>query len=566
MKPAVACIPAFLAALASILPAAAAAGTAAAVAPALDGIRHFVVIFEENHSFDNLYSDWEDVDGRNGAAIIQRDQTGKAYACLKQIDINLRATAQAMACTNPYEVTPGAFANAPFVIDDFLGPRDTTCPGAGGEGKDGIARGSGLPGGCTRDLVHRFYQEQFQIHGGALDRYVAGSDAAGLTLGRYATRTLPVYAFLHSPGAPAYVIADRFFQGAFGGSFLNHQWLIAAATPQWPGAVNDGGANDLHSVVDANGMPGATPLYAPTPEGGLIDGALTVSCHPPGGHMPAPAGIVCGDFAVNTIQPMAWPFAPRSAASRRLPAQQHATIGDRLEEAGVDWAWYSGGWANAEGDPAQPGYTNGQGPACSDPGAMRGTQWPRCPDRSFQFHHQPFNYFAGYAPGTTRRQRHLRDEEEFLQQLNSSVQDCSLKPVSFVKPLGRENEHPGYASEHTGSDHLVSLLRAWQRSACARDTLLVVTYDEFGGQADHVAPPSSANPIAAHDPWGPGTRIPALVLAPGLTAPFAVDHTPYDTTSILATIERRFGLKPLTTRDQDANDLSHALRASPSPK
>ena len=85
-----------------------------------------------------------------------------------------------------------------------------------------------LPGGCTRDLVHRFYQEQYQIDGGKQDRYTTGSDAVGLT--RAATRRpqLPIYRYLHSKGAPNYVVADRFFQGAFGGSFLNHQYLIAA--------------------------------------------------------------------------------------------------------------------------------------------------------------------------------------------------------------------------------------------------------------------------------------------------------------------------------------------------
>jgi len=75
-------------------------------------------------------------------------------------------------------------------------------------------------------------------------------------------------------GAPNYVIADNFFQGAFGGSFLNHQFLIAAAAPQWPGGADKSGATtgcgsgqancDLHSVVDTNGMPKGYDLYKPT--------------------------------------------------------------------------------------------------------------------------------------------------------------------------------------------------------------------------------------------------------------------------------------------------------------
>ena len=126
---------------------------------------------------------------------------------------------------------------------------------------NGVLKGTGLPGGCTRDLVHRFYQEQYQLNGGRQNRYVTGSDAVGLTMGYYDTRRLPIYKYLHERRHPHYVISDRFFQAAFGGSFLNHQWLVAAATPVFQNARSDGSADDLHSLVDANGMPTSYPLY-----------------------------------------------------------------------------------------------------------------------------------------------------------------------------------------------------------------------------------------------------------------------------------------------------------------
>jgi phospholipase C len=131
--------------------------------------------------------------------------------------------------------------------------------------------------------------------------------------------------------------------------------------------------------------------------------------------------------------------------------------------------------------------------------------------------------------------------------------------VSFVKPIGEENEHPGYTSEHNGSDHLVSLLQAIERSRCAKGTLVVVTYDEFGGQWDHVPPPGQAGgPAGPHDASGPGTRIPALVISKGIHGKHkaTVDSTPHDTTSILATIEARWGLKPLSSRDAAAAPLT----------
>ena len=56
-----------------------------------------------------------------------------------------------------------------------------------------MPNGQGEPGGCTRDLAHRFYPEQYQLDGGRQDRYVTGSDAVGLTMGTYRTRRLPIY-------------------------------------------------------------------------------------------------------------------------------------------------------------------------------------------------------------------------------------------------------------------------------------------------------------------------------------------------------------------------------------
>ncbi len=183
----------------------------------------------------------------------------------------------------------------------------------------------------------------------------------------------------------------------------------------------------------------------------------------------------------------------------------------------------------------------------------------------FQYHHQPLNYYAAFSTATpegmANRAAHLRDEQEFIAAAQGSRSTCDLKPVSFVKPFGTENEHPGYASEPGGSDHLVSLLRAIEDGKCKSDTMVIVTYDEFGGQWDHVPPPGQGGAPGVHDQWGPGTRIPALVLGPFLKGPFVVDDTQYDTTSILRTIEQRFGLAPLTTRDAAVNSLSNVFDA-----
>jgi phospholipase C len=478
------------------------------------GFKHLVVIYEENHSFDNLYGDWGSVNGQavNGSqSVAQVAQDGTTYDCLPQVDANLASPPLSVTCTDTAHNVASHFANSTFTIDDFISPTDTTCPPTvpGTPFKpNGWLNGTGVSGGCTRDLVHRFYQEQYQIDGGKMDRYTTGSDAVGLTQGQYDTTQLPIYEYLHSAGAPNYVIADAFFQAAFGGSYLNHQWLIAGRTPL------DTTATVNNSVVDANGMPNTYPQYTPT--GAVKDTQWTVACAGGGNNYDA----ACGNFTVNTIQPAS---APHSATGVQLPLIDDAAypnIGDRMTAAGITWNWYAGGW-----DDAVAGH----------------------PGVNFQYHHQPFNYFAAYAPGQPGR-AHLQDETKFI----AAAQNGTLPTVSFVKPYGDENEHPGYASEPDGSDHLVDLLKTITSGPDAKNTLIIVTYDEFGGQADHVAPP-------VVDKWGPGTRIPALLVSAKF-AESGVDHTQYDTTSIIATIERAFHLAPLGTRDAKVNPMFTGIR------
>src|SRR5581483_1311198 len=98
------------------------------------------------------------------------------------------------------------------------------------------------------------------------------------------------------------------------------------------------------------------------------------------------------------------------------------------------------------------------------------------------------------------------------------------------------------------------------------DSVLIVTYDEHGGFYDHVAPPKAVAP--GDKPTDPensrftfdftqlGVRVPALVISP-LIARGTIDHTVYDHTSALATVEEIFGLLPLTERDKHAHTLNH---------
>jgi phospholipase C len=412
--------------------------------PGMERLHHLVVIYLENRSFDNLYGEFAGANGlaNGGPTSTQVDGTGTPFVALP------------MVAGSPF---PTTLPNAPFAIEPF------------------VAATQKIP-----DLVHRFYQEQQQIDGGKMDKFALVSDAKGESMGYYHTASVPL-----AGEAARYTLCDNFFHAAFGGSFLNHFWLVAARTPVFPNAPST-----IIAQLDASGNL-------------ITDGAVT------------PDG-----YAINTLFTVNTPHPSNVAANRLVPNQTFPTIGDRLSAKDISWAWYSGGWD----------------------AALAGN-----PDPLFQFHHQVFAFFANYADGTAAKAEHLRDETEFV----AAAESGKLPAVSFVKPLGTNNEHPGYADLITGEQHTLDLINAVRNGPDWATTAIVITYDEHGGFWDHVAPP-------VVDRWGPGSRVPALVISPFAKKGF-VDHNRYDTTSILALIEHRWGLEPLTDRDARADDLHNAF-------
>jgi phospholipase C len=240
----------------------------------------------------------------------------------------------------------------------------------------------------------------------------------------------------------------------------------------------------------------------------------------PDGRLTKDGDLTPDGFVVNTAYTVNAPHPKTAAPADLMPSLTNPTIGDRLTAKGMDWAWYSGGWDDA----------------------IAGR-----PDPTFVFHHQPFAYFASYADGTDGRRQHLKDERDFM----SALRDRTLPAVSFVKPIGADSAHPKYGDVRRGEDHVAALVKAVQESDYWKDTVIVLTYDENGGFWDHVAPPTI-------DRWGPGTRVPTIVVSPFAKKGY-VDHTRYDTTSILRLIEIRWGLDPLGPRDAAADPLTGAL-------
>jgi phospholipase C len=345
----------------------------------------------------------------------------------------------------------------------------------------------------STDLTNNFYEEQRQIHGGRMDQFVLYDTAgAGLTMGYYHTAGLHLAA-----EATAYTLCDHFFHGVYGGSLQNHIFLISANVAQFA----DAPASVKRAVLDDQGAP------VPDANGKPQDGPLT------------PDG-----YVVGTLFPAATPHPPSTPAEQLVPPQTFATIGDRLSAANLDWAWYAEGWNAILASPA----------AGTDPATL------------FQYNHQPFVYFANYGDGAPGR-AHLEDEADFM----AAAAAGSLPAVSFVKPDGLDNEHPGYTDVVAGETHALELIDAVRNGPNWADSAIIVTYDENGGFWDHVSPP-------AGDRWGPGTRVPTIVISPFARKGF-VDTTSYDASSILALIEHRFGLDPLGARDAAAADLTAAF-------
>jgi phospholipase C len=456
-------------------------------APGINSIDTVVVIYAENRSFDNLYGSFPGANGMQNVTTANSTQVDRDGTPLKELPPvwdNLTAKGVTPPVT---QAQTEHLPNKPFAIDD--------------------AKGFNQPlGVVTHDMWHRFYQNQMQINGGKNDRFVAYADSGAMVMGYYDGSKLPLW-----PVAMKYTLADNFFMAGFGGSFFNHIYLVCACAPFYPDADNSPASTHI-AVVDADKV------------------SLTLADNSPKSAMEGiPKFVKDGDltpdfYAVNTMQAPYQPSKNKPAPggdpafadpkeSTTLPPQTGKTIGDLLSDKGVSWAWYSGAWQNT----------------------LDGKN--KSPVPNFQFHHQPFNYFASFAPGTTARAQHLKDGglngAEFIKAIDAGV----LPHVTFYKPQGNLNEHSGYADVLSGDAHIAEVIAHLEKSPQWAHMLVVVTYDENGGIWDHVAPPKA-------DRWGPGSRIPALIVSPFAKKGF-VDHTLYDTNSILRFITRRYGLPVL---------------------
>ena len=487
---------------------------ASAAPPSVEAIDTVVVIYAGSRAFDNLFGLFpgaNGIPGRNPGSqdrpAPQKDVDGSVLPVLPPVWSGLAANGQ------PYQLTLTltqaqtlGLPNAVFQLD---APQ--------GIGKSGVSVPTSA---TTRGLARRHYQHRMQINGGANDRFAAYSDGGALSMGYHDGSPLALWRL-----AQRYTLADHFFMGAFGGSFLNHHYLVCACAPTYPNA-DSSPAQGLISAIDVDELgrfvrltpaPNSPASALAGPPRFLRDGAL------------APKDANGVFHAVNTMQPPYQPSGappvagidPRLADPARpstLPPQTQPTIGDRLSAKGVSWAWYAGAWATV---------------SAGTPEARAQIYRGRA---HFQPHQQPFNYYAAFDPLTQAeaRKRHLRD---FDSQFLADAAAGTLPSVSFYKPQASLSQQAGLANLSDGDAHLAEVVAKLEQSPQWPRMLIVITHDDNGGFYDHA-------PVPRGDRFGPGSRVPAIIVSPFAKKGF-VDKTPYDTGSILRFITRRWSLEPL---------------------
>ncbi|MEO8103786.1 MAG: acid phosphatase [Betaproteobacteria bacterium] len=472
-------------------------------ATALSQIDTIVVIYAENRSFDHLFGHFPGAEGIDSATAEQKTQ-------LDRDGTPLRVLPPVYKDRKPHDDFPGDLPNGPFAADRAPGWRSISA--------------------TDPDPTHSFYQHIAQINGGRNNMFVAHSNAGALPMATFDGSTLKMWQW-----AKAYTLADHFFQSAYGGSFINHQRLICACVPRQPDAPDS-----IRAVVDAHGRLAQSE-----------NSPASVMSGPPRYVRDGRVGPVsAGSYALNSNQPAYQPseyLPPKGDFTRTDPARfpltplTAKTIGDTLSAKGISWAWYAQGWEAAQAD------------GMRDPALKRVVINVTGDESSpnFQPHHQPFNYYARFAPGRADRATHLRDRKDLI----AAARAGTLPQVSFYKPSGLHSQHSGSSTIAAGDaeiDEILTRLAAspqWPRMA------IIVTYDEYGGYWDHMPPPSGPG---WSDDFGPGTRIPAIIVSP-LAKRGYVDRTVYDTTSIQKLLNVRFGLEPLPGLREKMGDLTGAF-------
>ena len=494
----------------------------AALFPTATKIKHLVVIFGENISFDHYFGTYPKAQNNTGEAPFVA-ATGTPAVNSLSTPLDPTNGFAAMTSLNLLTANPTAAntANGTGATNPFrLGPAQT----------------------ATEDMGHNYKPEQQASHAGAMDLFPAYTGTAGPppdSDAAAASTTGAVMAYFDGNTLGAlWSLAQNY-------SLNDNAWTTTFG-PSTPGALNliSGQTNGMtqmnhtpfsasHAVADGNG--GFTQI-------GDTD----------------PLGDVCS-----------------TAADQNMMAGKN--VGDLLNAQNVSWGWFEGGFdltvTNPNGTTGCARETN----QTVANGAYTSTDYIP--------HHEPFQYYASTAnpdhlrpssvtsigstledDGKTKDPaNHQYDSHDFFDALKAG----NFPAVSYLKAPGYQDGHPGYSDPVDEQAFIVQVVTAVQSSGDWDTTAIVITYDDSDGWYDHQAPSivnvsSSAmdalnsagsctsgaqqggaaptTPLEGNDGnpaqgrCGYGTRIPLMVISPFAKKNY-VDHTLVDQSSVLKFVE-----------------------------
>ena len=329
--------------------------------------------------------------------------------------------------------------------------------------------------------------------------------------------------------ADTYAISDNFHQAIMGGSVTGALGIAFGDNPFF----SDGNGNPAvptGSIMNPDPQPGTVNTW--------ISVGTWVKCGDPTqpgvpqitdylARLPYRVKANCAPGAYYPVRDADMPFNANgtlaSVSSTTMPPVSQRHIGDALNDKGISWVWYGGGYdgavnvANGATDLVNLITAAGYCDQCN-----------------------PFQYAKSVMADPAQRAAHLRD----MPDLFAALENGTLPAVAFVKMDGALQAHPGTGKVDLLEDFLQNaILLAKSNPGQFAETAILITFDESGGIYD-------SGFIQPLDFFGDGPRIPLIVVSPFSTGGHVV-HAYSDQVSVLKFIERNWELDPLTDRSRD---------------
>jgi len=485
-------------------------------------IKHLVIIFQENVSFDHYFGTYPFAQNNPGETPFKASpSTPKSInTLLTPLDVNNGF--KPLVGVDLINNNPNNNQNAP------VAPNNSKQNGAGASNPFRLSPAQAV----IKDQGHNYTPEQEAYNNFHMDGFPAWTGVAG-----------------PPPSAPpAAVTTNGLVMGYYDGNTTTALWNYAQYF-----AMND----NAFTTTFGPSTPGALNLIAGQNSG------FSASLNVPSSHEVSDGG---GSFTMIGDGDPYLDVCSNPGVDQATIAGRN--IGDMLNARGITWGFFEGGFDLTV---VNPNGTTG----CQR--STRATQPPFPLSQDYIPHHQPFQYFASTlnlnhdrpssvaAIGKSDPAKHQYDIHDFFDALAAGI----LPAVSYLKATAFEDGHAGYSDPLDEQHFVVRVLNALQRSPFWSSTAVVITYDDSDGFYDHQMPPivnpsfsvadklngpktcnnglqqgraTRATPLngalgyPAQGRCGYGTRIPLLVVSPFAKSNY-VDHTLIDQTSILRFIE-----------------------------